>query len=143
MDRRKALAAAGAVSLTAAAAAAAVGANFGLFGLTGQRGAVGKLSPVSATEIGAGAPASPAATLPPEVQTIYVDEQATSPRTASLSATPSRESEPERTNSIEPVPPPEPAADKADPTPSTTSTTSSGLHDDHAEEPGHDHEPDD
>ena len=45
MDRRKALAAAGAVSLTAAAAAAAVGANFGLFGLTDPERRSGQAEP--------------------------------------------------------------------------------------------------
>ena len=49
MDRRKKLATAGAVSLTATAAVVALGASVGLFGLTDNSSRVGKLSPIDAT----------------------------------------------------------------------------------------------
>jgi hypothetical protein len=47
MQRRKALATAGAISATALAATIALGANLGLFGLTTASGGPGTLEPVS------------------------------------------------------------------------------------------------
>ena len=50
MDRRKALATTGAITLTATAAVVALGSSMGLFGLTDDGGSrIGKLSPVDAT----------------------------------------------------------------------------------------------
>jgi hypothetical protein len=71
MDRRKKLATAGAVSLTATAAVVALGASVGLFGLTDTSSRVGKLSPIDATH------ATTSTT--PEVQTIIVDDPPASP----------------------------------------------------------------
>ena len=50
MDRRKTLATAGAISLTASAAVVALGSSMGLFGLTDDSPRVGKLSPIDATQ---------------------------------------------------------------------------------------------
>ena len=63
MDRRKALATVGAISLTASAAVVALGSNMGLFGLTETSSRVGKLSPIDS--------AQPART---ETTVIYVDD---------------------------------------------------------------------
>jgi hypothetical protein len=49
MQRRKAIATAGAITATAAAAVVAFGANFGIFGLTQQDSNVGKFPAVEAT----------------------------------------------------------------------------------------------
>ena len=49
MDRRKRLATAGAISLTASAAIVAVASGVGLFGLTNDSPRVGTLSPIDAT----------------------------------------------------------------------------------------------
>jgi hypothetical protein len=49
MDRRKAIAAAGAISLVAAATVVALGSGLGLFGLDGRGSNVGNLSPIDAT----------------------------------------------------------------------------------------------
>lgn len=50
MDRRKALATTGAISLTASAAIIALGSSMGLFGLANNDGSrVGKLSPIDST----------------------------------------------------------------------------------------------
>ena len=137
MDRRKALAAAGAVSLTAAAAAAAVGANFGLFGLTDPSGGVGKLSPVVATQ----PDASRATSQPPEVQTVYVDEAETSPATATPADVGPLEPGAGVRESSESPTRSETTADTTPPPPSLTSTTV--RHDDHPEGSSHEHEPDD
>ncbi len=50
MDRRKKLATAGAVSLTATAAVVALASSVGLFGLTDDSPRVGKLSPIDSTQ---------------------------------------------------------------------------------------------
>jgi hypothetical protein len=50
MDRRKKLATAGAISLTASAAVIALGSSIGLFGLTDDNPRVGKLSPIDSTQ---------------------------------------------------------------------------------------------
>ena len=50
MERRKKLATAGAVSLTATAAVIALGSSVGLFGLTDDSPRVGKLSPIDSTQ---------------------------------------------------------------------------------------------
>ncbi|MGZ4800924.1 MAG: hypothetical protein ACXVL8_20165 [Acidimicrobiia bacterium] len=63
MDRRKALATVGAISLTASAAVVALGSNMGLFGLTETSSRVGRLSPIDS--------AQPART---ETNVIYVDD---------------------------------------------------------------------
>jgi hypothetical protein len=147
MDRRKALVTAGAVSLTAAAAAAAVGANFGLFGLAEPRGGLGKLSPVAATELDRAAGAVPATTtLPPVVETVYVEEPPASGEPAPH-VTSGRSAEREAVadsgdTSSPPQPPPAALPDPAPPT-ATSTTTSPHFDDDHATEPGHDREPDD
>lgn len=49
MDRRKRLATAGAISVTATAAVIALASSVGLFGLTDDSPRVGKLSPIDAT----------------------------------------------------------------------------------------------
>lgn len=49
MDRRKTLAAVGAISLTASAAVVALGSSIGLFGLADTSSNVGKLSPIDVT----------------------------------------------------------------------------------------------
>lgn len=49
MDRRKRLATAGAISLTASAAIVALASGVGLFGLTNDSPRVGKLSPIDST----------------------------------------------------------------------------------------------
>jgi hypothetical protein len=49
MDRRKKLATAGAISVTATAAVIALGSTIGLFGLTDDTPRVGKLSPIDST----------------------------------------------------------------------------------------------
>ena len=58
MQRRKAIATAGAVTATAAAAVIAFGANFGIFGLSQDNSNVGKFPAVDATS-SAPAPTSP------------------------------------------------------------------------------------
>lgn len=62
MDRRKTLAAVGAISLTASAAFVALGSSVGLFGLTETSPRVGKLSPIDTTQ-----PAT-------KTRTVYVDD---------------------------------------------------------------------
>jgi hypothetical protein len=52
MQRRKALATAGAISVTALAATIALGANLGLFGLTDDHGGPGNFAPVGAARHG-------------------------------------------------------------------------------------------
>jgi len=144
MDRRKALAAAGAVSVTAAAAAAAVGANFGLFGLTGGADRVGKLSPVSA-EVATEPTAPKQDALRTDVQTIYLDDEAPVV-TQSASAAEPHESETAGTRETgDPTRPADPVAGAPDPRPSATSTTTSEPFDDHSSEPEQEHElePDD
>ena len=69
MDRRKKLATAGAVSLTATAAVVALGASVGLFGLTDNSPRVGKLSPIDSTHV-------TSSSTPDTVQTIIVDDPA-------------------------------------------------------------------
>lgn len=59
MQRRKAIATAGAVTATATAAVIALGANFGIFGLADEGSKVGKFPAVEATT-GAPAPEAPA-----------------------------------------------------------------------------------
>jgi hypothetical protein len=49
MQRRKAIATAGAVTATATAAVIALGANFGIFGLADERSNVGKFPAVDAS----------------------------------------------------------------------------------------------
>lgn len=61
MRRRKAIAAAGAVTVTATAAVIALGANFGIFGLAQQDTNVGKFPAVESTR------PAPATTSPPKV----------------------------------------------------------------------------
>ena len=65
MDRRKTLATAGAISLTASAAVIALGSSMGLFGLADDNPRVGKLSPIDTSQ--------PTRT---ETTTIYVDDPA-------------------------------------------------------------------
>jgi hypothetical protein len=67
MDRRKKLATAGAISLTATAAVVALASSVGLFGLTDDGPRVGKLSPIDSTQ-------STTSTTPDGVQTIIVDD---------------------------------------------------------------------
>lgn len=61
MQRRKAIATAGAVTATATAAVIALGANFGIFGLAQQDSNVGKFPAVEATNT------APATTSPSQV----------------------------------------------------------------------------
>lgn len=70
MERRTALAAAGAVVLTVATGAVAVAANLGL--MTGSPDAVGELTPVTAVVPGE-------TPTPVEVETIFVDEVVPAP----------------------------------------------------------------
>jgi hypothetical protein len=70
MDRRKALATTGAITLTATAAAVAVGSSIGLFGLTDDSSSrIGKLNPidarVAATATPEATPSAPTATPSP------------------------------------------------------------------------------
>lgn len=69
MERRSALATAGAVALTAATAAVAIGANFGLFGLTDGHARIGKLSPVAATSSSVPSTELPSSTKPTSTPT--------------------------------------------------------------------------
>jgi hypothetical protein len=75
MERRKKLATAGAISLSATAGIIALASSVGLFGLTDDSPKVGKLSPIDSTQ-----PAT--STTPDDVQTIIVDDPATPPNTA-------------------------------------------------------------
>jgi hypothetical protein len=69
MDRKRKLATAGAISLTATAAVVALGASVGLFGLTDDSPRVGKLSPIDSTQ-------TTTATTPDDIQTIIVEDPA-------------------------------------------------------------------
>ncbi len=66
MDRRKTLAATGAVSLTASAALVALGSSLGLFGLADSSPNVGKLSPIDAThQVSSSTTSTTSVTAPP------------------------------------------------------------------------------
>lgn len=80
MDRRKKLATAGAVSLTATAAVLALGASVGLFGLTDDSPRVGKLSPIDSTQ-------TTSSTTPDDVRTVIVDDTPTSTASGTSPAT--------------------------------------------------------
>lgn len=69
MERKKKLATAGAVSLTATAAVIAVASGVGLFGLSQESPRVGKLSPIDATRT--------TTSTNPDVQSIVVDDTTT------------------------------------------------------------------
>jgi hypothetical protein len=108
MGRRKALAIAGAISISAMTAALAIGANFGLFGLTGGSGtqvgnfaaeAPGVAAPASAV---VDAPGAPAAEPAPEI--IVVEAPAPA---ATLFAEPTEP--PPVITAADPDPEPEPA----------------------------------
>ena len=61
MERRKAIATAGAVTATATAAVIALGANFGIFGLADENSKVGKFPAVEATSNAPAATSAPGA----------------------------------------------------------------------------------
>ena len=66
MDRRKTLAAAGAISLTASAALVALGSSLGLFGVADSNPNVGKLSPIDAThQVSSSTTSTTSVTAPP------------------------------------------------------------------------------
>jgi len=79
MDRRTIIATAGAITLTVLAGSTAIAANVGILG-NGSKAPVGQLSPIvkrDTTSTAARAERAKAAvtsTLPPQVETIYVDQ---------------------------------------------------------------------
>jgi len=81
MDRRTIIATAGAITLTVVAGSTAIAANVGILG-NGSKAPVGQLSPIvnldtpstTARAERAEAAAASTSTLPPQVETIYVDQ---------------------------------------------------------------------
>lgn len=71
MDRRTVITTAGAITLTVLAGSTAIAANVGILGRQ-QKDPVGELSPVATLETTV--TSSTAVTVPPEVETVYIDE---------------------------------------------------------------------